>query len=140
MIKTFATVTQANAPWGLGSVSHRTPHHNDYPYDKSAGQGTWAYVIDTGVNSAHSDFEGRATLGYNAYHGSSNDDEQGHGTHCAGTIAGKTYGVAKKANVIAVKVFSDATVSSSYNTALACALQTRAYSPGDLSLEYTGEC
>ena len=31
-------------------------------------------------------------------------DANGHGTHCAGTIASKTYGVAKKANVYAVKV------------------------------------
>lgn len=30
----------------------------------------------------------------------------GHGTHCAGTIAGSTYGVAKRATVIAVKVFA----------------------------------
>lgn len=32
------------------------------------------------------------------------EDGNGHGTHCAGTIASKKYGVAKKANVIAVKV------------------------------------
>ena len=31
-------------------------------------------------------------------------DGNGHGTHCSGTIAGKKYGVAKKANVYAVKV------------------------------------
>jgi cerevisin len=34
-------------------------------------------------------------------------DGNGHGTHCAGTAAGKTYGVAKNANLIAVKVISD---------------------------------
>jgi cerevisin len=33
-----------------------------------------------------------------------NTDENGHGTHCSGTIAGSTYGVAKKANLVAVKV------------------------------------
>jgi cerevisin len=32
------------------------------------------------------------------------EDGNGHGTHCAGTIASKSYGVAKKANVVAVKV------------------------------------
>jgi cerevisin len=31
-------------------------------------------------------------------------DGNGHGTHCAGTIASASYGVAKKAHVIAVKV------------------------------------
>lgn len=32
------------------------------------------------------------------------EDRNGHGTHVAGTIAGKNWGVAKKANVVAVKV------------------------------------
>jgi len=36
--------------------------------------------------------------------GEKNTDENGHGTHCAGTIGGKTYGVAKQATLIAVKV------------------------------------
>ena len=35
-------------------------------------------------------------------------DNNGHGTHVAGIAAGSTYGIAKAANVIAVKVFNDA--------------------------------
>lgn len=35
---------------------------------------------------------------------STNSSCPGHGTHCAGTIGGSTYGVAKKASLIAVKV------------------------------------
>merc|ERR1711972_141629 len=34
-------------------------------------------------------------------------DRQGHGTHCAGTAAGETYGVANAAKVKSVKVLSD---------------------------------
>ena len=42
------------------------------------------------------------------------DDGVGHGTHCAGTIGSRTYGVAKKANLIAVKVLgSDGSGSTS---------------------------
>lgn len=71
----------------------------------------WAYVVDTGVNTVHTDFEGRAFNGYNAYPNSPFTDVNGHGTHCAGTIAGRIHGVAKKANVMAVKVFHDGGVS-----------------------------
>lgn len=55
------------------------------------------------MNAAHTTFGGRASLGYTAV--SSSVDDSGHGTHVAGTIAGSTYGVAKAATVIAVKVF-----------------------------------
>ncbi|SPO06424.1 related to subtilisin-like serine protease [Cephalotrichum gorgonifer] len=101
----YDTVTQEDAPWGLGSISHRTPSHTDYLYDSSAGEGTYAYIVDTGVLAEHVSLEGRASLGYNAYPGAPDADRNGHGTHVAGTIASKDYGVAKKATVVAVKVF-----------------------------------
>src|SRR4051794_5976309 len=91
----YDTVTQTDAPWGLGSISHRTPDHTDYLYDSSAGEGTYAYIVDTGVLAEHESLEGRASLGYNAYPGASDADRNGHGTHVAGTIASKEYGVAK---------------------------------------------
>ncbi|KAM5352866.1 hypothetical protein ACJ41O_005588 [Fusarium nematophilum] len=99
------TVTQRPAPWGLGSISHRTPNWREYPYDQSAGRDMWAYVVDTGIHINHTDFEGRAHLGYNAYPNTPFIDANGHGTHCAGTIAGRIHGVAKLSSVIAIKVF-----------------------------------
>ena len=71
----------------------------------------WAYVVDTGVYAAHTEFEGRAFAGYNAVPNTKNIDVNGHGTHCAGIIASKTYGVAKQANIMAVKVLDGASVS-----------------------------
>ena len=62
------------------------------------------YVIDTGINIEHEEFGGRATWGKTMPQDDEDEDGNGHGTHCAGTIASNKYGVAKKANVIAVKV------------------------------------
>lgn len=98
-------VTQTKVPsWGLPRVSQKqNVDFTKYFYDSSAGQGVTAYVIDTGINTSHKDFQGRATWGYNAADGV-NEDGVGHGTHVAGTIGGATYGIAKKVSLIAVKV------------------------------------
>jgi cerevisin len=60
--------------------------------------------VDTGINIHHHDFGGRAEWGATIPDGDEDVDGNGHGTHCAGTIAGAKYGVAKKAKVVAVKV------------------------------------
>lgn len=99
--------TQNGAPWGLARVSHRESLNlgsfNKYLYDGNGGEGVIAYVIDTGVLDTHEEFEGRAKLIADI----PNDgalDGNGHGTHCAGTMISKTYGVAKKAHLRGVKV------------------------------------
>ncbi|KAF9887767.1 Basic amino-acid permease [Aspergillus nanangensis] len=108
----WALTTQSGAPWGLGSISHKGQSSTDYIYDSAGGEGTYAYVVDTGINAEHEEFEGRATLAYNAV-GGDHVDGVGHGTHVAGTIGGKTYGVAKKANLLSVKVFKGESSSTS---------------------------
>ncbi|KAK2054308.1 subtilase [Colletotrichum caudatum] len=107
-----ALTTQAGAPWGLGSISHKTSGSTQYVYDTSAGADTYAYVVDSGILSTHTQFGGRVTLGFNAYTGA-NTDTLGHGTHVAGTIGGSTYGVAKQTNIISVKVFQGASGTTS---------------------------
>lgn len=61
-------------------------------------------VVDTGINIDHVEFEGRASWGKTIPKNDEDKDGNGHGSHCAGTIASRKYGVAKKAHVIAVKV------------------------------------
>jgi subtilisin family serine protease len=93
---------EASATWGLTRISHRKLGSAEYDYDSSAGAGACAYIIDTGVYAAHPELEGRAKL-IKSYTGV-NKDDNGHGTHVAGTIGSKTYGVAKKVNIYAIKV------------------------------------
>lgn len=99
-------LTQANAPWGLNQISHRgaDKEHKGYTYDSSAGRGSYAYVIDTGIDIHHKEFENRAYDGYREFPNMKFVDTDGHGTMVAGVIAGKTYGVAKRARLVNVKV------------------------------------
>jgi subtilisin family serine protease len=101
-----AAATQTNPPWGVDRIDQR-PGTLDKRFNYSAtGAGVTAYVLDTGVRGSHVDFGGRVTTQFNAFTGTveAPNDCQGHGTHVADTLAGATYGVAKGATLVAVKV------------------------------------
>ncbi|MFF6918001.1 S8 family serine peptidase [Streptomyces sp. NPDC012466] len=101
--------TQSNAPWGLDRIDQTSlPLSGTYTYPDSAGSGVTVYVIDTGVRITHQQISGRASHGYDAVDGDSDaSDGNGHGTHVATTIAGSTYGVAKKAKIVGVRVLNN---------------------------------
>ncbi|GAM91051.1 hypothetical protein ANO11243_090980 [Dothideomycetidae sp. 11243] len=104
-------IVQAKSGYGLGIISHAQISalgYNQYLYDESAGENTYAYVVGTGININHADFQGRATLGFNALVPDSKHftDEFGHGTIVAGLIGSERFGVAKKSHLIAVKVLN----------------------------------
>ncbi|KAJ4295282.1 hypothetical protein N0V90_007293 [Kalmusia sp. IMI 367209] len=106
-VKAFEIQYEANAPWGLGRISHVEKGNTTYAYDDTSGEGTCSYVIDTGILTTHPEFEGRAEWLEN-FTGDGNDaDGYGHGTHVAGTIGSVTYGVAKKTKLLAVKVLDN---------------------------------
>ncbi|GAM91282.1 hypothetical protein ANO11243_093300 [Dothideomycetidae sp. 11243] len=96
---------QRRSPWGLHSISHRGGKTGcTYLYESSAGSGTYGYVVDGGIRATHVDLVGRVTMGYNAVKDRPFKDTDGHGTHVASLMCGTLFGVAKKCNLIAVKV------------------------------------
>ncbi|KAM5349951.1 hypothetical protein ACJ41O_006456 [Fusarium nematophilum] len=107
-------ITQDNPPWGLSAISHANPPRSNasYIYDSSAGTGTFSYVLDSGLFVDHVDYEGRATLGYDATDGAETDHS--HGTHVGGIVGGATYGVAKKTSLIGVQVTGTTSGRSSW--------------------------
>ena len=80
------------------------PLSTTYTYT-STGSGVTAYIIDTGIRTTHTQFGGRATVGFDAM-GGNGQDCNGHGTHVSGTVGGSTYGVAKAVRLVAVRVLS----------------------------------
>jgi len=99
--------TTASRPWGLDTIS--------LSRSSFTGRGTHIYVMDTGVRTTHQDFEGRAVATIDTIAGRGRvkecngdagcaADTHGHGTHCAGTAGGKTYGVATQSTIHAMKV------------------------------------
>jgi subtilisin family serine protease len=98
--------TQAPATWGISRIDHRRfmwPLDQNYTYS-ATGLGVNVYVIDTGVLTTHPDFEGRATEPFSIDY-TPIENCNGHGTHVAGTIGSKTYGVAKNVNIHSIRVF-----------------------------------
>lgn len=91
-------------PWGISRVNAQAA------WDYTAGDGVKVVVIDTGVDYNHPDLAPNYKGGYNAITGENDPmDDQGHGTHVAGTIAAVkdgsgVAGVAPGSDLYAVKV------------------------------------
>lgn len=88
--KVYANELQRNAPWGLSRVSHVEPltfkNYQKYEHDPNGGEGVKVYVIDTGVNINHVDFEGRAQWGHTVPSGDNDEDGNGHGRYACSTF------------------------------------------------------
>lgn len=122
---TFPGLFSMENPSVVASVAQRDTRH--WPlemigmhenYTKYTGRGIKVAILDTGIDLNHPDFEGRLEEGVSAESfitGESVQDENGHGTHCAGVIAGplmnngsRRYGVAPDVDLLIGKVLSNA--------------------------------
>ena len=97
--------TQTDPPWGLDRIDQTVPALDGSYTSNQTGSGVKVYVIDTGVNPAHTDFGGRVTAGVSWIDdGLGTRDCHGHGTHVAGTVGGRTFGVAKDVTIVPLRV------------------------------------
>ena len=109
----FCTEAAHPGTWGLDridqtealSYSNPTEPSATYTWGTTTGEGVSVYVLDTGIETTHDTFDTRARWGYTSP-GLPDEDDNNHGTHCAGTVGGNTYGVAKGAELVAVKVIN----------------------------------
>ncbi|KAI9694354.1 MAG: hypothetical protein M1820_009002 [Bogoriella megaspora] len=105
---------RANSPWGLQRISSRSAVGGNagtmsftYTYeDQKLGSGVDIYVVDTGINTDHAAFGGRARMGF-SFNRTDATDGDGHGTHVSGTAGGAVFGVASDANLVGVKVLGN---------------------------------
>ncbi|KAF3903390.1 Aqualysin-1 [Dactylellina cionopaga] len=135
-------VQQPGAPWNLQRISQMSQIKGPagikvsslgftYRYDGINGKGVDVYVVDSGINTQHVEFGGRAKMIFSAYGPEHMIDDFGHGSHTSGTIGGAHYGIAKGVNLLGIKVLddenrgTDATFVAGFEAALAAHLRRK---------------
>jgi hypothetical protein len=109
-------VSQQTVPWNIDRLNQTsTTLDNKFTWS-GTGKNVNVYVVDTGIRTTHTEFQGRATSVYDAVKdGNGSRDCNGHGTFVAGLIGGYTYGIAKEVKLNSVRVLDCSGNGSSSN-------------------------
>jgi aqualysin 1 len=98
-------VTQQTPPSQSDRLGQTSSALDNLYTQGGTGKNINVYVMDTGILTTHTDFQGRATAVYDAIKdGNGGTDCNGHGTFVAGLVGGYVYGVAKEVNLKSVRV------------------------------------
>ena len=105
--RVYAIDLELDNTWGVARIGAGTVH----AYNK--GTGVKVAVLDTGIDYNHPDLDANYKGGYDFVNGDPDPmDDNGHGTHVAGTIAAEdndigVVGVAPEAHLYALKVLDE---------------------------------
>ncbi|TGT72899.1 hypothetical protein EN802_13550 [bacterium M00.F.Ca.ET.159.01.1.1] len=120
-------IIRRRAPWNVDRLRHPI---ETYFRSERDGTGVDIYIVDTGIDIAHSVFGGRASIIYEFYSSGGANDDVGHGTGVASCAAGDVVGIARGATLFGLKI-GQAPNGVSSTTALTTAL-------GHLLTHYAG--
>ncbi|WP_242883492.1 S8 family peptidase [Actinomadura litoris] len=139
VVEIASRTQRAPLPWGLDRIDQRGRKlSKSYTYS-ATGSGVTAYIIDSGLVTTHKEFGGRAAVAWKAPGFADGNDCNGHGTHVAGIIGSKSYGVAKNVKLRALRVL-DCKGKGSLSSLVAAAqwLRTHAAKPAVANISIGG--